>query len=240
MATAPDLRQHQSETVFALSTEDNMSKSIPDILSDEMRLQVKGTVEADGYAYHRLWVENSVEFAEMFPDPVAHPELERKYRHRKCWVQCNPGTMVSLGDGFTSLSLSIFQIDGEYILFWYACSSKCDFAAANEWVRATFPNATEHVDAQNFGNAIPRQSIGKWSSEMPLREGKYWTRTHDGEDAGILTVSFHQTLGFYCPEHPKREGDSYKGEITSGTTWGGLWWTVPLPEIPAYEAPKSE
>lgn len=73
-----------------------------------------------------------------------------------------------------------------------------------------------------------------WQLEMPKTPGKYWTRTFDGEEAGILTVCFHESIGTYCSEYPTRKRNGYSGAITEGTTWGGWWWSEPLTVIPPW------
>lgn len=82
-----------------------------------------------------------------------------------------------------------------------------------------------------------------WQKEMPRAVGKYWTRTYDGDEAGVLTVCFHESIGTYCPEYPARRTvkDRFTksvgiGEIVEGTTWGGWWWSEPLPTIPPFDA----
>jgi hypothetical protein len=74
---------------------------------------------------------------------------------------------------------------------------------------------------------------------MPTKPGKYWTRTREGHDAGVMTVLFAKTVGgVFCPEYLNREevkGRWGGGEILPGTVWAGWWWSEPIPEIPPFD-----
>lgn len=75
--------------------------------------------------------------------------------------------------------------------------------------------------------------MGHWQKDIPKRAGKYWARTHEGEDAGILTVCVSNLIGgSYCPEYLAK---TPIGEIAPGSVWGGWWWSEPLPEIPPFD-----
>lgn len=69
---------------------------------------------------------------------------------------------------------------------------------------------------------------------MPEEPGMYWTRTLQGEKAGIVEVcagSEDMGGGFFSPAFLKRED----GKIVSGTSWGGMWWTVAVPPCPSLD-----
>lgn len=80
---------------------------------------------------------------------------------------------------------------------------------------------------------------GRWQREMPERAGHYWTRTGDGEVAGIVEVcalrSGGLTLGLFSPAYLRRDED---GGIAPGSTWGGWWWSAPVSPIPSFESAK--
>ncbi len=73
---------------------------------------------------------------------------------------------------------------------------------------------------------MSEQSGGRWIREMPARPGTYWTRTHDGMDAGLRSV---------CAD--PRNGSLYdpRAIALGGCEWGGWWYSEPIPEIPEWK-----
>lgn len=77
---------------------------------------------------------------------------------------------------------------------------------------------------------------GRWQREMPERAGHYWTRTGDGEVAGIVEVCALKGGGFFSPAYLRRAADG--PEVAPGSAWGGWWWSEPVPPIPSFESAK--
>lgn len=110
---------------------------------------VRGICEADSFAQFALWERWAEESDYQHLGPVR-------------WKQRNPGTLVRLpGELFdTSVSLSVDEIDGHPVLFWYCTSARCDWELAREWVERSFPMAVDadgrrnSHDASNFHNVV--------------------------------------------------------------------------------------
>lgn len=109
---------------------------------------VRAIVVADDYAQNQLWKEFSKESAELFGG--------KPLDLRVTWEQGNPGYIHTIkGEHFdTSVSLFVHRINGILVLFWDCTSMKCDWEAAEKWVRATFTNSVDSSDATNFANVL--------------------------------------------------------------------------------------
>lgn len=111
--------------------------------------KVVATVEANDFEQQALWTAWAL-------DSPHH------YYGGLLWRQRNPGTSALLhGELFdTNVSLVVNEIEGHLVLFWYACSQRCDHLLARDWIKRSFPNAVEPSgrriawDANNFHNAI--------------------------------------------------------------------------------------
>lgn len=77
---------------------------------------------------------------------------------------------------------------------------------------------------------------GRWQREMPERAGHYWTRTGDGEVAGIVEVCALKGGGFFSPAYLRRAADGL--EVAPGSAWGGWWWSEAVSPIPDFD-PES-
>ena len=79
-----------------------------------------------------------------------------------------------------------------------------------------------------------------WTREMPQMEGKFWVRTRQGEEGGIVNIVRTKT-GFMCAEYPVRKTqDSWTMTIADGSSWGGYYWPVPLPKCPPFQTAEPE
>jgi len=88
---------------------------------------------------------------------------------------------------------------------------------------------------------------GKWQREMPLAVGRYWTRSLDGEEAGIVAVAALPDGQLFTPAHMKKshlpftDEDRVRGAlILPGTSWGGWWWSEPIPACPPFDKEKLD
>lgn len=75
-----------------------------------------------------------------------------------------------------------------------------------------------------------------WIATMPTVPGKYWVRTRDGLEGGIVTIAPHPTgPGMICCEYLNYQSHR-PHSLLPGTSWKGWWWSEPLTNCP----PMSE
>jgi hypothetical protein len=63
---------------------------------------------------------------------------------------------------------------------------------------------------------------GHWTQDKPTRPGRYLVATRDGRLAGVIV--------FYR--------DKVTGGVTSTNTWGGWFWSFPMPPPPVSAPPE--
>lgn len=57
---------------------------------------------------------------------------------------------------------------------------------------------------------------GRWTADMPQKEGQYFLRTSEGYPGGTGVVF----------------KDPFTGGFRTPTFWGGDWWSEPTPPLP--------
>jgi len=74
--------------------------------------------------------------------------------------------------------------------------------------------------------------VGRWQRQMPENPGLYWIRTLNGEAAGTTTV-VEINGKLLTPSHLPPGGSSLEVAY-EGTSWGGWFWSEPIPEPPPF------
>jgi hypothetical protein len=91
----------------------------------------------------------------------------------------------------------------------------------------SWDNGFEFVVAED---EIELLNTGRWMREMPQKAGMYWTRTADGLEAGIVAVCALPDGQLFTPRYMDHQ-------MVPGTTWGGWWWSEPVPPCPPWSEP---
>ena len=132
---------------------------------DSWPAKVRGICEADSFAQHALWCQTASDAVSECRMRLVDGSFESDTKlgpGRVSWQQRNPGRLITLdGKGFsTAVSLSVNEIEGHLVVFWYCTSVRCDWQLAKERVSAMFPNTLcpngHHAvsDAMNFHNLV--------------------------------------------------------------------------------------
>lgn len=118
-------------------------------LIDKFLVDCIGIVEADAFAQGELWKDNLL-------------DREKLQGYKVPWEQDLRGLFVHVGncdDRPVNITLNRAKIDGQWVVFWYACSQVVDHKQIEAFFEQALPASARHsnghpnrTDATNFHN----------------------------------------------------------------------------------------
>ena len=82
---------------------------------------------------------------------------------------------------------------------------------------------------------------GKWQREMPEVVGLYPIATRQGEHAGTTHIVWNpKEEAYFTPQFMRTKKGELLTPVYNGTSWGGYWWSEPLPDRFLLTPPPGE